>query len=282
MAIQTRKDLNDAIKAQQDKNDEAIKKIQPGVQYSSDGFSLPATYNADGNGLPYSKVQDNRDAGFKRNIIHWFIPEFGVIKMYVNPQNITYSDKKIIKNTRTKGGYTLQYWGEELTTLSIEGNTGSSGIEGINVLYEIYRAEQLAFDSMGLQFDANNFSSTTNAVNDIATSIFGDNSFLAAGVTDVLGADSPNNSLTAKNIPSLAQLAFTVEMYYDGVAYRGYFEDFSFQEKASDFLLSYNIHFKVTQKRGYRTNYFPFHRSPKGPSEYTSPNSFSGYIKPNQ
>ena len=45
--------------------------------FRNNGFSLPATYQADGNGLPYNNVPSDREGQFKRNIITWFIPEFG-------------------------------------------------------------------------------------------------------------------------------------------------------------------------------------------------------------
>lgn len=79
--------------------------------------------------MPYSKVQPFAEGKIRRNIITWFVPEFGLARMYVNPSNIVYSHKKLIEKTRTKGGFTLQYWGEDLTELSISGTTGSSGIE---------------------------------------------------------------------------------------------------------------------------------------------------------
>jgi len=249
--------------------------------FRDNGFALPPTYSADGNGLPYSKVSSLRRSQIKRNIMTWFVPQFGIVRMYVNPQNISYVHKKVINKDRTKGGYTLQYWGEELTTLNINGTTGSSGIEGINMLYEVYRAEQLAFDSTGLLLAANNFNNDLShgLLNDVG-SLFS-NSTTGAGVSGLLGGlfgiDSPNNNLSAKNIPSLAQLAFTVEMYYNGWVYRGYFDSMTVNEKANDFLLDYQIVFIATQRRGYRVNYLPFHRSPKyGPSGEI-PNSFSGY-----
>jgi len=253
-------------------------------QFKSDGFLLPASYNADGNGLPYNKVNSHRPSQIKRNIITWFVPQFGIVRMYVNPQSISYQHKKLITKERTKGGFTLQYWGEDLTTLNINGVTGSSGIEGINVLYEMYRAEQYAFDSTGLTLAANNYNNdlSHNLLNG-AASLFGGSAITQAGVSGllggILGIDSPNNTLAAKNIPSLAQLAFTVEMFYNGWVYRGYFEEMTINEKANDFLIDYQIRFVATQRRGYRTNYFPWNRSAKdGPSQYTTPNSFSGNI----
>lgn len=88
---------------------------------------LPSMPSADGNGLPFTKVLNNRKAvGFKANLITWYVPEFGAIKMWINPSNLTIRNKKDIYSTRTKGGFTLQYFGESLTELSIGGTTGSS------------------------------------------------------------------------------------------------------------------------------------------------------------
>lgn len=261
--------------------------------FKSDGFLVPAAYSADGTGLPSSKVPDYKEAQFKRNIITWFIPEFGVVRMYVNPQSISYVDRKLITKDRTKGGYSLQYWGEDLTTINMAGTTGSSGIEGINVLHEIYRAEQFAFDGTGLTLAANNASAdiANNLINGaggaigqgINSLLGGTNSQVAAAsgaglLGGVLGLDSPNNTLSAKNIPSLAQLAFTVEMYYAGWIYRGFFENMTVNERADSFMLDYQITFVATQRRGYRVNRFGWERSPNQPSEYASPNSFSGNI----
>lgn len=265
-------------------------------KYKADGFLIPASYSADGTGLPYSKVPTFRDAKLKRNIITWFVPEFGTVRMYVNPRSIVTANKKLINQIQTKGGYTLQYWGEQLTTLQIQGTTGTSGIEGINVLYEIYRAEQYAFDTSGLLISANNaaqnlvtdgFNAIGNAIGGgVGTLLFGGSTTSSAGASvqnagligGIFGLNSPSSSLTASNYTTLAELAFTVEMYYDGWVYRGFFTDFSFTESAENFLIDYNINFTVTQKRGYRDNYFPWHRNPaNGPSQYNTPYSFSGY-----
>lgn len=267
--------------------------------FKSNGFLLPATFSADGNGLPHTKVPSYKPAQLRRNIVTWFIPEFGIVRMYVNPASISYAHKKLITKDRTKGGYTLQYWGEDLTTLNISGTTGSSGVEGMNVLYEIYRAEQYAFDGVGLSLAANNASADIannlvsgvgGAIGGAVNGLFGGDSnsptAAAAGaglLGGILGMDSPNNNLTAKNIPSLAQLAFTVEMYYNGWVYRGFFENMTINERANDFLMEYQLSFVATQRRGYRMNYFPWTHSAKdGPSQYTSPQSFSGNVQSGQ
>lgn len=297
MAIVTLNDLTNVVnQAQQaiNNNTTPLNQTQQ-QQFKSDGFLLPATFSADGTGLPFNKVPSNKASQMKRNIMTWFIPEFGIVRMYVNPSRIQYTHKKLINKDKTKGGFTLQYWGEELDVLNISGTTGSSGIEGINVLYEIYRAEQYAFDGVGLTLAANNASAdiANNLVNGLGGALGGAINGLFGGdpssptaaaggaglLGGILGLDSPNNTLSAKNIPSLAQLAFTVEMYYNGWAYRGFFENMNVTESADNFLMQYDMNFVVTQRRGYRVNYFPWTRSAKdGPSQYTTPNAFSGNV----
>lgn len=247
------------------------------ASFESNGFLVASTPSADGNGLPFTQITASVAAKINRNIITWFVPQFGTVRMFINPQNIQYQHKKLIHKERTKGGYTLQYWGEELDQIQISGTTGSSGIEGINMLYEIYRAEQYAFDAVGLTLAANNAAADLSngliqgiggALGQSLNGLFGggnSNTAQAAGaglLGGILGMDSPNNNLSARNIPSLASLAFGVEMYYNGWVYRGYFDSMTVTERADNFLLDYQMLFIATQRRGYRTNYFPWSNSP--------------------
>lgn len=255
------------------------------------GFTSPfqSTPSADNNGLPFTNIVPGIGASWQRNIITWFVPQYGTVRMFINPARISYMHKKLIQKDRTKGGFTLQYWGEELDTLAISGTTGSSGIEGINMLYEIYRAEQYAMDAVALNLEGNNASADLNnnlslGIGVQAGSLLSIGASLGTGATSsgILGLDSPNNSLSTRNLPSLASLAFAVQMYYNGWVYRGYFTDMTVNEKADDFLLDYSMNFVVTQRSGYRTNYFPWTESPvSGPSSYTTPYSFSGNVQNN-
>src|ERR1700722_6390035 len=206
------------------------------ASFESNGFLVPSTPQADGSGLPFTQIPTEVPGQIVRNIITWYVPQFGTVRMFINPQHINYKHSKLINMDRTKGGYTLQYWGEELSVLTLDGTTGSSGIEGINALYEIYRAEQYAFDAVGLTLAANNASADVansliqnvgGALGNGVNQLFGgspNSSTAAAGgaglLGGILGMDSPQNYLSAANIPSLASLAFAVEMFYNGWVYR--------------------------------------------------------------
>ena len=256
---------------------------------SNGGFLAGATPEASGNSLPFTSITPSVPGQITRNIITWYVPQFGTVQMFINPQNITYQHKKLINKDKTKGGFTLQYWGEELDQLNISGTTGSSGIEGINALYEIYRAEQYAFDATALSMAANN--AATDVANNVSVGLGGaigqvlGGTNLSSGLTGsgilggVLGLDQPGTALAPQNIPSLASLAFAVEMYYNGWVYRGFFQDMTVTEKADNFLLDYQMTFMATQRRGYRSNYYAWSESPAyGYSQYNTPHSFNGQV----
>lgn len=216
-----------------------------------------------------------RPAVHTRNLVQWFVPEKGVVEMYVNPQQVSYQYKKQITNQRTKGGYLLQYWGEELTTLNIQGTTGSSSIEGINVLMDVYRNEQVQFDpyALALASDRSRENEEFSFLGDFPTPGLGQtltnigSSIGESFVDMVSNAVETGSPKTTRPSPTLASLAFTVEMYYANWSFRGYFTDFRIDERADRLgLFDYTMTFMVTQQRGIRQNYFGWQRSPDGPS----------------
>lgn len=215
-------------------------------------------------GLPSNQVPSELAGVASRDIINWFVPEIGIINMYVNPQNIAYNHKKLITTHRTKGGYIGQYWGEELTELTVRGHTGSSGVEGLNVLYEIYRAEQYLFDPIALQMAAANSISGLNSFVDATLgNLSGFANNIASNTAGIFQFDPASQAILPQNIPSLASIAFGIEMYYSGWVFHGFFRSFSFTESADRIgLFDYDMAFTVTQRRGYRINSFPWQHSP--------------------
>jgi hypothetical protein len=210
------------------------------------------------------RLPNNRSVVNARKMMHFILPTGDIVQMYINPQNIQYSNKKLISNQRTKSGYVLQYWGEELGELSISGTTGTSGIEGINVLQDVYRFEQLALDPYALTLAAKNYQDNFSSDIFNSESAFqGQNSFV-----DFLLSAQNNPQITPQNLPSLAQYAFTIEIFWSGEIYRGYFNNFSVTESSGNLgLFDYSFNFTVTQKRGFRQNFLAWHRSPlSGPS----------------
>lgn len=160
-----------------------------------------------------------------RTLIVWEVPSVGspgFIEMYINPNNMQMTERKLITEQRTKGGYIIQYWGEELINVSIAGTTGDGGVEALNVLRDIYRSEQLAL---------------TNFIQSKGSNI--------------------------KRRQSLAQLAASVVLWYQGQGMRGFFKDFTYTESAQDLgMFNYQMTFTVTEVIGQRQNFLPWHRKP--------------------
>jgi hypothetical protein len=58
--------------------------------------------------------------GYKtRELIAWRVPGIGFIQMYMNPQQVVITEKKVATRQRTKGGYVVQYWGEEPSVIKL-------------------------------------------------------------------------------------------------------------------------------------------------------------------
>lgn len=256
------------------------------------GFtSLAPLPSANGTQVRQAEIPNNRMAVATRNMVRWFLPELGIVEMYVNPQSIKYNDNKHISAPiRTRGGYMLQYWGEELGKISISGTTGSSGVEGINVIYDIYRNEQVAFDPIALATEAAKDQASLSQ--GIFDSVKGSGSLLGevgaavgAGVNSLF--NQVNSAIKTGNVdpltprPTLASIAFQAELYWSGWVFRGFFTSMTVNESADKLgLFDYSLEFTVTQKRGLRLNFMPWHRSAvNGPSNsdpsFGTPYSFS-------
>lgn len=200
----------------------------------------------------------------KRKMLKWLVPERGIVEMYINPQSIAISNSKTIRPERTKGGYIIQYWGEELTTIQIMGHTGSSGIEGINVLNDIYRGEQIAFDIIALE-ELVKYQETDDDFMNLLLPQVGTFTDMLSGLEN-----GPKNTVLAIPKPTLGYYAATVEMYWMGEVYRGFFTKFDVTESVNNLgVFDYTLGFTATQKRGIRRNYLPWqHSATDGPSDH--------------
>jgi len=214
-----------------------------------------------------------------RDLIRWRVPGLGFVDMYINPQQMVIDEKKVVPVQRTKGGYIVQYFGEEVVPIRLSGNTGSSGIEGINILRRVYRAEQHAFEQVAKQLAdrvnafsvGGNLASLISQGSQQAGGNFAGN--LAGGVvTGLLGGNTVPSTL-----PTLGSLAVSVELYYQGWVYKGFFTSFTVTESVSNGvgIFSYDINFTALERRGERKNFATFHRSPATYNNNGEPNSYN-------
>jgi hypothetical protein len=186
-------------------------------------------------------------------VMTWRLPNGSAVQMYINPENFVVRDSKQITETRTKGGFVIQYWGENLTKITLSGTTGSSGIRGINVLRDIYRSENRGFELIAAQL-----------VGDIEQV----KSNLSLSTDPQLGRQLEYAALELQERnfllrPSLASLAINVLLFYQGVQYKGFFNDFAVTESVSKLgLFDYAISFTSVETRGQRKNFMGWHKEP--------------------
>jgi len=195
----------------------------------------------------------------RRQLMRWKVPDLGYIDMYINPQQMTIQEKKVITKRRTKGGYIIQYWGEELPTISISGSTGASGIEGINILRDVYRSEQKAFEKVAKSLVDRLGTFSLGSVSGIMNAVSNPGQAIGSALSGLFGSGA-NPPL----LPTLGSLALGVELYFQGWVFKGYFLDFSVEESVAQGVgvFNYRMNFQVTDRRGTRKNFMPWHKSP--------------------
>jgi len=221
-----------------------------------------------------SRIQPNLPGQSIRHVMRWLVPNQPIVEMYINPQSVKYNHKKLISKARTKGGFLFQYFGQDLISLSLNGETGTSGAEGLQVLENIYRNEQLSMDPYALflssQQDQTSLSVTGSAIGNALGGSIG--SMIGGGIGSLLG-----QSIQQVQQPSLMQLAI-VELYWCGKVYRGFFESFSSDESVTTLgMFNYSFEFTCFQVRGTAHNTQPFNRNPNfGAKSDNTPYSFNG------
>ena len=241
--------------------------------------ALRTNYNA----YSAAKEFDEDNSPTKRESAAW-----SKRQLYINPQSVNTTDSKIVQKQLTKGGYVVQYWGEELTTLTISGTTGSAGVEGINVLRDIYRHEQLHYRKVLADRQRKLAAAAAAAAKEAEKQIHGTGvggffsgaldtltgggfSQAKEGVSNTIdtlfGSSAGNNfggtGSAVEAVPTLAAFATNVDMYFQGEFFRGYFTNFTVAEQAQEpGHFTYSMNFTVTRRSGKRTNFMPWHRNP--------------------
>ena len=182
--------------------------------------------------------KDGSDLFKGRRLVVWEIPYVAeepirdeaqrrFVQMYINPQNLQINSRKLISETRTKAGYVNQYWGEELETVNIQGTTGDAGIEGINVLRDIYRSEQIAL---------------LNMIKRASSNIKRRQSLMQLAASVIMWYDGQG------------MMGYFTDMSYTEAAQKpGVFD--------------YQLNFKATRVIGQRQNFMPWHRRPHSTAE---------------
>ena len=206
-----------------------------------------------------------------------------VVPLYINPNSFQTNYSKNISETQTIGGFIIQYWGDRITTISIQGTTGSGGIDAINILYDVYKSEQTSFRDMmivrrrQLQAAIKDSQSGTESLNvgQALDQVLLNGAFseIANGISETM--DYFKKAITGEEIekssvelmPTLSAFAVSLEMHFQGKIYRGYIESMNVTESSNaPGHFDYTIQFKSLKEYGERKNFMPWHINPRDES----------------
>jgi hypothetical protein len=206
-----------------------------------------------------------------------------VVPLYINPNSFQTNYSKNISETQTIGGFIIQYWGDRITTISIQGTTGSGGIDAINILYDVYKSEQTSFRNMmivrrqQLQAAIKDSQSGTESLNvgQALDQVLLNGAFseIANGISETM--DYFKKAITGEEIekssvelmPTLSAFAVSLEMHFQGKIYRGYIESMNVTESSNaPGHFDYTIQFKSLKEYGERKNFMPWHINPRDES----------------
>lgn len=206
-----------------------------------------------------------------------------IVPFYISPQSFDIQDNKIISETLTKGGYAVQYWGEQLGEIQASGTTGSGGIEAINILRAVYRNEIIQFNKILLERAKVLDQTAREALQDSSTAGIGSGivaildeitqdgfSGIIDGtksvieeITQAAKGISDSNPNSVQLIPTIGAFATSMILYFQGEKFTGYFKNFKSSENAdSAGLFNYQFTFTIIKRSGTRTNFMPWHRKP--------------------
>ena len=200
------------------------------------------------------------------------------VEVYLNPTTFKISESKLVESSVTKGGFMVSYWGENLSTITASGTTGSSGIEGIQILRDVYRNEQIAYKEI---LKNRNYAASES----LGSSTITDAAFSISNILNLMNSPGSKGLISTvdslinqkKTVleqqkqeilsPSIAAFVTSVDIYFQGEKFRGFFKDFGYNEQSnSPGIFTYDFNFVILQRYGIRSNFMPWHRNPRDAS----------------
>jgi len=149
------------------------------------------------------------------------------VEVYIDPQSVKVSKKVLFNKKQTKGGWVLQFWGHDLTTLSVNMKSGFYGYtKGQNILTMSYDALK-PFDLKG------NWGKQQ----------------LGAVAVDPLKVFQKlkNNAYTKRFDESYPSTGFPlITLVYEGTPYTGFFNNFDYDISADNpFNINFSFNFTI-------------------------------------
>jgi hypothetical protein len=180
-------------------------------------------------------------------VINGTIPTF--LPFTPNPISIDISSRKINTKSQTLGGWVFEHYGNAPDVMKVAGYTMSriptdELITGILGNISTDRQHYVEWFLFQLQQIYKLDKERMKALIPLANTFF---STLAGGPSSVFtGMTNKKDAITGKRVENITSLSDTY-IYYKGIIYYGFFDDFGYKEDANDpSRYSYNFSFTIT------------------------------------
>ena len=163
-----------------------------------------------------------------------FIPE---LELYVNPESFAKTYQQIVTKLQTRGGFVLQHWGEQLSSIEASGKSGvffTAQREVLDTGVELFRQgsqnepPKLPSNSAGIQSSSEEY-----------------------GLANIAVEHTPDRKTTKAWISfhkfiDMYRKSTLLQLFYDGRIYSGFLTNFSWGEDAMNpFLITYSFSYTV-------------------------------------
>jgi hypothetical protein len=153
------------------------------------------------------------------------------LELYINPESLTKSYTQIVSKIQTRGGFVVQHWGEQLTSIEASGKSGA---------FFVSQQDESSF-RVGIvdSEKPSSISKTLNVVNE------------AYGLANPAADNAPDRKnakawIAFRSFIDLYRQSTLLAMSYDGYLYMGNFTNFSWDEDATNpFFITYSFSFTV-------------------------------------
>ena len=166
--------------------------------------------------------------------------------LLVNPANLDWSLTNTVQETRTRGGFMQEFWGSELDTLSASGTTAVAYVASFDptVATTAGKRQGGGLTIRDLRSDSAGYRNLRRLVD-----VYRSNGIIYG--MRAMGNYAVGNGPEKPAFRKALLYGGYVNIFYDGITYRGFFENFEIRETGeAPYWLEWNFTFKVESHVG--------------------------------
>jgi len=164
--------------------------------------------------------------------------------LLVNPASLDWSLTNTVQETRTRGGFMQEFWGSDLDTLSASGTTAVAYVASFDPTGSASTRQGGGLTIRDLRSDSAGYRNLRRLVD-----VYRSNGIIYG--LRAMGNYAVGNSPEKPAFRKTLLYGGYVSIFYDGITYRGFFENFEIREAGeTPFWLEWNFTFKVESHVG--------------------------------